>query len=55
MISENPVHKILELFNNLVQVHIVTSKTTLDIQYEKPVNELPRELLNYLRLRILEN
>ena len=31
----NPGHGILALFNNLVQVRVTTSKTILDIQYNK--------------------
>ena len=33
--SNNPGHNILELFNNLVQVQIATSKTKLALQYNK--------------------
>ena len=33
--SNNPGHNILELFNNLVQVQIATSKTKLGLQYNK--------------------
>ena len=31
----NPGHNILALFNNLAQVRITTSKTILDIKYNK--------------------
>ena len=67
--SNNPGHNILELFNNLVQVQIATSKTKLGLQYNKSpqvkrnlvssitnlVHESSHELLNHLGLRILGN
>ena len=36
-ISENPAHNILELYIVLLQGQFVTSKTKLNIYYNKPV------------------
>ena len=33
--SENPGHKILELYNMLLQIRFTTSKSKLDIWYKK--------------------
>ena len=49
----NLVHNILELYNVLIQARLTTSKTKRDIKYSKL--ELPHELPNNLRLRILGN
>ena len=46
----NPGHNILELHNFWVQVQFATSKTTLDICYNKLVYKLVNELLNNLGL-----
>ena len=49
----NPGHNILELYNILVQVQFVTSKTKLYIQYRKLGIALASRVANHLRLRIL--
>ena len=51
----NPGHNILELYNILLQIRFTTSKRKFDIQYSNLVHELPHELPNNLRLRILGN
>ena len=35
MLSNNPGHNILELYNILLQIRFTTSKTKFDIQYRK--------------------
>ena len=53
--SDNPGRNILELYNILVKVRFTTIKTKLYIQYSKLEYELPHELPNDLRLKILGN
>ena len=51
----NPGHNTLELYNVLVQVWFVTSKSELDVLCKKPFVRVASLLPNDLRLRILKN
>ena len=41
-------HNILDLYSDSVQSHFAISKTKIDIQYGKPVYELPYEVAKQL-------
>ena len=51
----NHFHNILRLFDDLPNFPFTTSETMGDITYKYSIYELPHELSNDLRLRILEN
>ena len=45
----NPGHNILDFFDNLVQVHIGISQTTLDIHYNKLGTRVPSRFAKQLK------
>ena len=49
----DPGHNILELFNNLAQVRIATSKTILDIYHSKPATRVASRVAEWLKAKDL--
>ena len=49
----NHFHNSLRLFDVAPKFSFTTSETMRDYYYEHGIYELPRELLNHLRLRVL--
>ena len=53
--SDNPGHNILELFNNLIQIRVATSKVKLDIQYNKLGTQFVSQDAERLKIEFLRN